>query len=157
MPLTAGCSFSKRTLALRSVPASTTAALSIGLIRRSLHMIRMRKTAEDAATWDPSKHPREPAGNSGGGEFKGEGSGGEPLDLSKLKKVGGALGTNPGGTYEDSSGSRYYVKQGKSADHVRTELLAAKLYGLAGASILQYHPVAGGKHVATKWQEKQKG
>lgn len=73
-----------------------------------------------------------------------------PLDPAKMKKVGKQMGSNPGGVYEDTDGKRYYIKQGQTKDHVKNELLAAKLYELAGSPTLNYRPVKGDGHVATE-------
>lgn len=51
-----------------------------------------------------------------------------------LTKVGGKLGSNPGGTYEDSSGKKFYVKtdmEGRAAN----EDLANKLYAAADINV----------------------
>jgi hypothetical protein len=79
----------------------------------------------------------------------GIGSVGEAIDVSKLKKISEKKGSNPGGVFEDpDTGKQYYVKTPQSVDHARNELLAAKLYQLAGAPTLNYHDnVADGKVV----------
>lgn len=52
-----------------------------------------------------------------------------------LKKTGGALGSNPGGTYEDSSsGKKFYVKTDHE-DRAAQEDLANKLYESAGINV----------------------
>lgn len=80
----------------------------------------------------------------------------EPLDTSKLKKVGGQMGSNPGGVYEDDDGTRFYIKKGRSKAHVREELTAAALYKLAGARTLRYQPVKGEEHIATEMAKLDK-
>ena len=53
---------------------------------------------------------------------------------AELKKIGGKLGSNPGGSYEDSSGKKFYVKtdmEGRAAN----EDLANKLYEAAGINV----------------------
>lgn len=75
------------------------------------------------------------------------------LKESDLKRVGKQMGSNPGGVFEDKSGQRFYVKQGKSKAHVDTELAAADLYKLAGTPTLDYQAVEGGKHIATKMEK----
>ncbi len=65
-----------------------------------------------------------------------------PLDTSTLKRLGGQLGSNPAGVYEDDAGRRFYVKTLETPAHARNEFLAAQLYRLAGAPTL--------RHVATK-------
>lgn len=97
--------------------------------------------------WSESKHPRAPDGKFGSGS--GSETGGA-LKQSDLKKVGNQMGSNPGGVFEDKSGTRFYVKAGKSTDHVANELLAADLFRLAGGKTLEYRPVEGGNHIATK-------
>lgn len=84
---------------------------------------------------------------------KKTGSVGAPIDIANLSKVGEQKGSNPGGVYQDpNTGQKYYVKQTQSPDHAKNELLAARLYQLAGAPTLNYHPV-GDKDVATEWDE----
>lgn len=51
------------------------------------------------------------------------------------KKIKGQLGSNPGGLYEDESGVRWYVKFLASKDRMMNELLANKLYDLAGIRV----------------------
>ncbi len=80
---------------------------------------------------------------------------GAPLDVSKLTKVGAQKGSNPGGVYE-GEGRKFYVKQGKSKDHVRNEMTAAALYDLAGTPTLKYRPVEGGGHIATEMAKLDK-
>jgi|GEM_PF-311641 len=125
--------------------------------------------------WKEDDHPRGQPGNagqfgSGGGSStepgekstsKGEkstagGSSSTPLKMGDLKKVGAQMGSNPGGVYEAESGNRFYVKAGKSADHVKNELIAAKLLRLTGARTLRFRDVEGGKHVATEMSKLDK-
>jgi hypothetical protein len=66
-------------------------------------------------------------------------------------KVGGAKGSNPGGTYAAPDGD-YYVKHSKSALHARNEALAARLYALAGVATTDPHLVTYGdsdQHLGT--------
>jgi 8-oxo-dGTP pyrophosphatase MutT (NUDIX family)/GNAT superfamily N-acetyltransferase len=77
-----------------------------------------------------------------------------PLDFSKMKKVGGALGSNPGGEYEDpDSGRRFYAKESKSESHAKNELLATRLYEMARSPVLPIMPATvGGKlGTASEW------
>jgi len=60
------------------------------------------------------------------------------LDTTTLRRVGGQMGTNPAGVFEDERGRRYYVKTLESAAHAANERLAARLYQLAGAPTLTY-------------------
>jgi 8-oxo-dGTP pyrophosphatase MutT (NUDIX family) len=80
----------------------------------------------------------------------------EALDLSKMKKVGKQLGSNPGGQYEDEHGKKYYVKLSKSEAHAKNEILASKLYEAAKAPILAVKPVDlgdGKLGTATEWKK----
>ncbi len=81
---------------------------------------------------------------------------GEPLKMSQLTKVGDKLGSNQGGTYRDKEGNQFYVKEGKTADHVKNELAAAALFRLAGGNTLTYRPVEGGTHTATALEKLDK-
>lgn len=97
--------------------------------------------------WKESDHPRAPDGKfgSGGGATK------KALSPKNLTKIGEKMGSNDGGTFKDSdSGKTFYIKKPASAAHVTNELLGAKLYQMAGGHTLDYHPVEGGKHVATE-------
>lgn len=49
-----------------------------------------------------------------------------------FKKIGEQKGSNPGGLYEDKFGKKWYIKFPQSEDHVKNELLASKLYTMAG-------------------------
>lgn len=81
---------------------------------------------------------------------------GRELDPSSLTKVGAQKGSNPGGVYEDADGKKFYVKEGKSKDHVRNEMIAAALYGLAGTPTLKYRPTPDGTHIATEIEKLSK-
>jgi 8-oxo-dGTP pyrophosphatase MutT (NUDIX family) len=77
------------------------------------------------------------------------------IAFASLKKVGEQKGSNPGGVYEDAHGQQYYVKTMDEA-HAKNELLAAKLYALAGSPTLNYVPIKpdGDVHyVATKYEK----
>lgn len=54
-----------------------------------------------------------------------------PKDLSSWKQVGGQKGSNKGGLYEGPNGEQAYVKF-QDAEHANNEILASKLYKLAG-------------------------
>lgn len=73
-----------------------------------------------------------------------------PLDTSTLRQVGGRLGSNPAGVFEDAQGRRYYVKTLESPRYACNELVAAALYRLAGAPILRYVPTTQPNQVATE-------
>jgi 8-oxo-dGTP pyrophosphatase MutT (NUDIX family) len=53
-------------------------------------------------------------------------------DLKDYKQVSGALGSNKGGIFEDSTGKQIYVKEPKTDLHGDNEVLASALYELAG-------------------------
>src|SRR4030095_10030564 len=55
-----------------------------------------------------------------------------PVDTSNWTKVGSQMGSNPGGVFEDENGQKWYVKQYKSDEHARAEVLADSLYRAAG-------------------------
>src|SRR5512142_1305250 len=74
-----------------------------------------------------------------------------PIDTTTLQRVGGQLGTNPAGIFQDDSGRRYYVKTLESAAHARNEMIAAALYQLAGAPTLNYVPTQAPDQIATEW------
>lgn len=57
-----------------------------------------------------------------------------PLDISAWKQVGPQAGSNPGGVFESEDGTRYYCKFPSNTAHAHAEVLAAKLYELAGIS-----------------------
>ena len=78
------------------------------------------------------------------------------IDTSTLQRVGGQLGTNPAGIYQDESGQRYYVKTLESEAHARNEMIAARLYQLAGAPTLSYVRTTTPDQIATKWLELDK-
>jgi hypothetical protein len=79
------------------------------------------------------------------------------LDTKSWTKIGGQLGSNPGGKYKDASGQEWYGKQSKSADHAKNEVLASKLYQAAGAPVVDSDlaDFDGKLGTATKWQAKQ--
>ncbi|WP_031337476.1 hypothetical protein [Rhodopseudomonas sp. B29] len=56
-------------------------------------------------------------------------------DASEWTEVGGQAGTTPGGLYADEAGARWYVKCPASDDHARSEVLANRLYRLAGTGV----------------------
>jgi 8-oxo-dGTP pyrophosphatase MutT (NUDIX family) len=94
-----------------------------------------------------SDHPRADNGQFGSGSS---------IKMSDMKKESGKMGSNPGGVYSNAEGKKFYIKEGKTADHVNNELLAGSLYNLAGSKTLNYHPVEGGKHIATELQDLDK-
>jgi hypothetical protein len=78
------------------------------------------------------------------------------IDPTTMQRIGGQLGTNPAGIYQDDSGRRYYVKTLESAAHARNEMLAARLYELAGAPTLTYVATKAADQIATQWVELDK-
>lgn len=71
------------------------------------------------------------------------------IDIATMQKVGRGLGSNPAGIYQDAAGRRYYVKTLETAAHAQNEIIAARLYQLAGAPTLAYVPAAQPDQVAT--------
>ncbi|MEJ2694408.1 MAG: hypothetical protein P8166_15600 [Candidatus Thiodiazotropha sp.] len=78
------------------------------------------------------------------------------IDTDTLERVGGQLGTNPAGIYQDDNGQRYYVKTLESSEHARNEFIAAMLYQLAGAPTLTYVRTKAPDQIATEWAELDK-
>jgi hypothetical protein len=72
-----------------------------------------------------------------------------PLDTAALRRVGGSMGSNPAGIFEDEHGQRFYIKSLESSAHAKNERIAAALYALAGAPTLTYVPTKGEGQVAT--------
>lgn len=62
-------------------------------------------------------------------------SGGSPISIDGWKQVGGQKGSNPGGVFAAPDGTQYYCKFPDDPDHARSEVLAAKLYALAGVDV----------------------
>jgi hypothetical protein len=62
------------------------------------------------------------------------------IDSDEFKQVGPQTGSNPGGLYQAENGDRYYVKTPKSEDRARNEILAGKLYELAGIGVPDLSP-----------------
>lgn len=78
------------------------------------------------------------------------------LDTTTMQRIGGQLGSNPAGLYQDDSGRCYYVKTLESVAHARNELIAAMLYQLAGAPTLNYLCTQAPDQIATEWLELDK-
>ena len=57
--------------------------------------------------------------------------------IEDWKKVGGQMGSNVGGTFEDQDGNQYYVKIPKSPSHAQNESLASALYREAGIEAVE--------------------
>lgn len=78
------------------------------------------------------------------------------IDTATLRRVGGQMGGNPAGIFQDENGRRYYVKTLESAALARNEWIAAALYRLAGAPILTYVKTVAAEQVATVWVDFDK-
>ena len=74
---------------------------------------------------------------------------GQLFDTAAMRRVGGQMGSNPGGVFETEDGQRLHVKTLESVALARNERLAAALYQLAGAPTLVYLPAADEREVAT--------
>lgn len=74
----------------------------------------------------------------------------EPIDIATMQKVGGQIGSNPAGIYQDATGRRFYVKSLESRAQARNEIIAAKLYHLAGAPTLTYVSAKEPHQIATE-------
>jgi len=70
-----------------------------------------------------------------------------------LTKVSGPLGSNPGGIYEDKAGQRYYIKVPSDKNRAVNEVIAAKLYELAGVAVpkIDFINANGQLGVISKW------
>lgn len=79
-----------------------------------------------------------------------------PIDTAAMQRVGGQLGSNTAGVFQDHHGRRYYVKSVESPAHARNELIAARLYQLAGAPTLTYVCTQAPDQVATEWVQLDK-
>jgi hypothetical protein len=74
----------------------------------------------------------------------------EIIDTARLRQIGSRLGSNPAGVFEDQQGRRFYVKSLESPAYACNELLAARLYQLAGAPTLMYLRTTQDNEVATE-------
>ncbi len=80
----------------------------------------------------------------------------EIIDIAAMEKIGQQMGSNPGGLYQDKTGRRFYVKSLESPAHARNEIIAAKLYQLAGAPGLTYVRAKDPNQVATVFVDLDK-
>ena len=65
---------------------------------------------------------------------------GAPPGMQDLTQIGGQGGSNPGGLYQDvNTGIKWYIKEPKSAEHAKNEVVAAKLYEAAGIEVPEIH------------------
>jgi hypothetical protein len=78
------------------------------------------------------------------------------LDTTAMQRLGGQLGSNPAGIFQDINGRRYYVKTLESPALARNEMIAARLYQLAGAPTLTYVETKAPDQIATEWLELDK-
>ncbi|MET0068322.1 MAG: cyclin-dependent kinase inhibitor 3 family protein [Candidatus Thiodiazotropha sp.] len=78
------------------------------------------------------------------------------IDTDGMQRVGGQLGSNPAGLYEDQQGRRFYVKTLESVAHARNEFIAAMLYQLTGAPTLTYVRTRAADQIATRWLKLEK-
>ena len=63
------------------------------------------------------------------------------VDASDFKLVGGQTGSNDGGMYRnEATGDQYYVKTPEDPDIGRNEILASKLYQMAGVEVADANP-----------------
>jgi len=75
------------------------------------------------------------------------------INPQALTQIGPQKGSNPGGLYQDTeTGVQWYVKQPGSADKVRNEVLAGKLYEAAGIEVpdLQISTLDGKPAIASR-------
>lgn len=62
----------------------------------------------------------------------------DTVDATVWNKIGPQKGSNPGGEYSDGK-SAWYVKESKSGAIAKNEVLAAKLYQVAGSPVPEIH------------------
>lgn len=81
-----------------------------------------------------------------------------PPAMDDWKQTGPQGGSNPGGRFRDPAGQEWYCKFPGDADMARSEVLAAKLYALAGLASQDAMLITkGGKiGIASKWTEVKK-
>lgn len=113
------------------------------------------KKPSSSSTSSGSGGSRSSTASKGKGSTRAPSSKSAKLNISKLKKSGGKLGSNEGGVYTDDAGGKFYVKKPSSKAHVANEMAASRLYQLAGVNTLNYRD-AGPDHVATEWQQLDK-
>ncbi len=78
------------------------------------------------------------------------------IDTATMQKIGRQMGSNLAGVYQDKEGRRFYVKSLESPAHARNEIIAAKLYQLAGAPTLTYVSAKELNQIATEFVELDK-
>jgi SPP1 gp7 family putative phage head morphogenesis protein len=68
----------------------------------------------------------------------------EPLDFADFEQLSGKMGSNTGGLFAHKvTGERWYLKRPPSSDHSRSEVLASKLYALAGHDVPEVRLLQG--------------
>lgn len=84
-------------------------------------------------------------------------AGGMPA-MDAWAQTGPQAGSNPGGKFRDASGQEYYCKFPGDADTAKSEVLAAKLYALAGLAGQDAQLVTrdGKVGIASKWTTVKK-
>lgn len=75
-------------------------------------------------------------------------------DVSEWEQVGHQKGSNDGGLYEDLDEKKWYCKFPKTADHAKNEVLACRLYQLAGVNVPAVKLIQEDGHVgvASEWR-----
>ena len=120
----------------------------------------IRLTPNDAARLLAEAYLRS-LGGPGSGNFghagrPGEVGGSAPTEFPKdLKKIGSAKGTNPGGTYVDGSGKKWYVKQYSNSDQAANENVANAIYRAIGVPVPASALSEDGKQIALRWEDSK--
>ena len=77
-------------------------------------------------------------------------------DIKDYKKIRPSLGSNSGGVYQHKkTGEKIYVKHSQSNEHAHNEVLASKLYKLAGTPVVDQNFISLGKGklgTHSKWE-----
>lgn len=98
-------------------------------------------------------------GGGGGSQYSASdvGPDGAP-SMDNWVQTGGQGGSNPGGKFKDPTGQEWYCKWPSDPEAIKSEVLAAKLYALAGLSAQDCMVVtkAGKPAIATKWVDIKK-
>ncbi len=82
----------------------------------------------------------------------------QPEAMDAWEQVGGQLGSNAGGKFKDKTGQEWYCKFPKNEHIAKAEVLAAKLYALAGIAGQDAKLITkdGKVGIASKWTEVSK-
>ena len=83
---------------------------------------------------------------------------GSPVSMDHWTQIGGQLGSNAGGKFKDQSGQEWYCKFPENEHVAKSEVLASKLYALAGiagqdAKLITKNGKIG---IASKWMDVTK-